>query len=916
MTAILGISAFYHDSAAALLVDGEIVAAAQEERFTRIKHDQGFPVNSIEYCLREAGIEACELDFVGFYDKPLLKFARLVETYAACAPTGLSHFLRAMPVWLKHKLHVPRELSIGLGKAYRRRYIFTEHHESHAASAFFPSPFKEAAILTLDGVGEWATASISTGRGNKINLLYELQFPHSLGLLYSAFTYYCGFEVNSGEYKLMGLAPYGEPRFEAAIRNHLIDLKDDGSFRMDMSYFNYAQGLTMTSERFHRLFGGPPRASGCPVEKRHMDIASSMQRVCEEIMLRCAKHARRVTAMKNLCLAGGVALNCVGNRRILRETDFDEVWVQPAAGDAGGALGVALFIWHQLLDRERRPIPEDGQKASLLGPAYSDEEVEQFLESVDADYYRFDDDESLCEHVSAAIAAGDVVAWFQGRMEFGPRALGSRSILADPRRSDMQSRINKMVKFREGFRPFAPIVLEEHVDEFFDWDQGRSSPYMLFVTSVRENQRTGHTNLPAVTHVDGSARIQTVDARRHGLLYTLLRKFHRRTGSPVMLNTSLNLGWDPIVEKPRDAYETFMSSGIEVLCMGHFVLRKHRQSVTLNPDRAASIGIPLVSPCCETPLTQNAQRILCSRCKRAYEIELDIPLLFLADSDDDDVTSRVKSFYEDAPFPNYNDLDSVRSLIDRARQGGYAWALHRAIPYNTKVLEVGCGTGQLSNFLGVSCRQVIGTDICLNSLKLADRFRKEQGIAGARFLQMNLFHPIFEKDQFDVVLCNGVLHHTNNPRHGFERLVPLLRSGGYFVLGLYNKFGRLGTDFRRGLFRLTGGRGAWVDPVLREEGLSEGRRRAWFADQYQHPKESKHTIDEVLEWFEDNSLQYVNSVPALAPFGPRFDANDLFTPHDTGSRWDRLTAQMREIIAANREGGLFIMIGRKTGGDT
>jgi carbamoyltransferase len=440
MTAVLGISAFYHDSAAALVVDGEIVAAAQEERFTRIKHDHEFPTNAIQYCLKQANLKAEDLSYVGFYDKPFLKFERLLETYLAYAPSGFRSFMMAMPLWLRSKLHLPREMNRGLGQAYKKRFVFTEHHESHAASAFFPSPFEEAAILTLDGVGEWATSSFGSGTGNKIHLTHEMRFPHSIGLLYSAFTYFTGFKVNSGEYKLMGLAPYGEPTFVKQIMQ-MIDLKDDGSFRMDMAYFNYCQGMTMTSRKFDRLFGGPPRSSEAKLTQREMDIAASIQQVTEEIMLRIARHVHKTTGMKNLCLAGGVALNCVGNGRILRDGPFENIWIQPAAGDAGGALGVALFIWHQLLGKPRTVQDADSQHGSLLGPEYSETEIKSFLDSIGAKYSHFDSDDALCDNVAGLIASEKVIGWMSGRMEFGPRALGSRSILGDARSPNQVPRI-------------------------------------------------------------------------------------------------------------------------------------------------------------------------------------------------------------------------------------------------------------------------------------------------------------------------------------------------------------------------------------------------------------------------------------------------------------------------------------------
>ena len=600
MTSILGISAFYHDSAAALLVDGEIVAAAQEERFTRKKHDQDFPIHAIESCLKEAGIEPDQLDYVGFYDKPFLKFDRLLETYLAYAPVGFKSFSRAMPLWLRKKLHLPREMSRGLKRAYKKKYVFTEHHESHAASAFFPSPFEEAAILTLDGVGEWATASFGTGRGNRVELSHELRFPHSLGLLYSAFTYFCGFRVNSGEYKLMGLAPYGTPKYADLIRDKLLDMNEDGSFRMDMSYFNYCQGLTMTSRKLHDLFGGPPRKPESDLTQREMDIASSIQVVTEEIMMRIARMLHDRTGMKNLCLAGGVALNCVGNGRILREGPFENIWIQPAAGDAGGALGVALYIWHQLLGNERKAVSPDGQHGSLLGPRFSNGQIKSFLDGVGAKYRRFDEEDDLCSHVADRIADGMVVGWMQGRMEFGPRALGCRSIIGDARSEEMQKVMNLKIKFRESFRPFAPSVLQEEASEYFEMSPDKDSPYMLLVAPVRENRRAPaedeqsglqgleklnirRSEVPAITHVDYSARVQTVDAHRHGRYHKLIKRFREQTGCPVIINTSFNVRGEPIVCSPQHAYHCFMATKMDVLVLEDYVLLKSEQPESAIP---------------------------------------------------------------------------------------------------------------------------------------------------------------------------------------------------------------------------------------------------------------------------------------------------------------------------------------------
>ena len=594
MTSILGISAFYHDSAAALIVDGQIVAAAQEERFTRKKHDASFPENAIAYCLSEAGLAPEDLDYVGFYDKPLVKFERLLETYLAFSPAGLKSWLTLLPNWLKTRLHLPRVIKKGLDGKYRRRIVFPEHHESHAASAFFPSPFAEAAILTVDGVGEWATASYGTGRDNRIELTHEMHYPHSLGLLYTAFTYYCGFRINSGEYKLMGLAPYGEPKYADRILEHLVDLRPDGSMRMHLEHFNYCQGLTMTSSKFHALFDGPPRAPESPLTERHMDIAASVQAVTEEAMLRMARHVHETTGLRQLCLAGGVALNCVANGRVLREGPFDEVWIQPAAGDAGGALGVALLIWHQLLDNPRPHDQLDCQGGSYLGPEFSNDQVQEFLDATGAVYQQFDDAGELCHHVAELIADEKVIGWMQGRMEFGPRALGGRSILGDARSTKMQSVMNLKIKFRESFRPFAPSVLQERVDEFFEMRPGEQSPYMLLVADVKPEKRlrlaesdqatrgldklkVQRSRVPAITHVDNSARVQTVDLQRHGRYYQLLKAFDEQTGSPVLINTSFNVRGEPIVCTPEEAWRCFMATNMDVLVIEDFVMLKNQQ---------------------------------------------------------------------------------------------------------------------------------------------------------------------------------------------------------------------------------------------------------------------------------------------------------------------------------------------------
>jgi carbamoyltransferase len=592
MKHILGISAFYHDSAAALVRDGEIVAAAQEERFSREKHDHRFPTHAVDYCLAEAGITPAQLDAVVFYDKPILKFERLLETYLSYAPAGLNSFLRAMPLWLSQKLHLPREIDKGLHNEYEGPIYFTQHHESHAASAFFPSPFEEAVVITLDGVGEWATTTIGLGKGNRIRLDQEIRFPHSLGLLYSAFTYYTGFKVNSGEYKLMGLAPYGEPRYVDTILENLIDLKEDGSFHLRMEYFNFAAGLTMTNSRFDKLFGGPPRKSEARITQREMDLAASIQVVTEEAMLRIARHAHARYGVDNLCLAGGVALNCVGNGRVLREGPFKNIWIQPAAGDAGGALGAALFAWHQTLDNPRTPERPDSQRGSYLGPAFDAETTTAGLDAQKAVYRHIDDEAELCQTVAGLIAEGRVVGHFAGRAEFGPRALGNRSILGDPRNPAMQEKMNVKIKFRESFRPFAPSCLEESITEYFE--QSHPSPYMLLVAPVREDRRIPlseeqkglfgieklkqhRSDLPSITHVDYSARIQTVTEQSNPRYYGIIRAFRDQTDCAVLVNTSFNIRGEPIVGTPADAYRCFMFTDMDALVVDNFVMIKEEQ---------------------------------------------------------------------------------------------------------------------------------------------------------------------------------------------------------------------------------------------------------------------------------------------------------------------------------------------------
>lgn len=613
-THILGISAYYHDSAACLVVDGRIVAAAQEERFTRKKHDASFPSRAVDYCLREAGITTSQLDLVGFYEKPLVKFERLLETYVAGAPGGYRSYLMAMPLWLSEKLWMGDDIADHLD-GYKGEVLFGEHHESHAASAFYPSPFENAAVVTIDGVGEWATSSIGVGRGHDLQILHELRFPHSLGLLYSAFTYFAGFKVNSGEYKVMGLAPYGEPTFVKVIKDHLVEIRDDGSLWMNQDYFTYAHGLTMTGSKLEQLLGGPARKPESLLTQREMDLARSIQEITEEVMLKMAAHAHRETGMRDLCLAGGVALNCVGNGRILREGPFDQIWIQPAAGDAGGALGVAMSLWHRHLGKPRvspeaagtwerplkteggRPttttVPKyaDGMSGSFLGPRFSEQEIAAAIEKGGWIAKRLDPDD-VAAAVAAAMAEEKVVGLMQGRMEFGPRALGARSIIGDARSPKMQAVMNLKIKFRESFRPFAPAVLRDRVDEWFELDD--ESPYMLLVADVRHDKRlpvpaeadqlwgieklnVPRSTVPAITHVDYSARVQTVRRDTNPLYYDIIDAFHRMTGCPVIVNTSFNVRGEPMVCSPEDAYRCFMRTDMDLLVLENFLLEKPAQ---------------------------------------------------------------------------------------------------------------------------------------------------------------------------------------------------------------------------------------------------------------------------------------------------------------------------------------------------
>jgi carbamoyltransferase len=956
MTAILGISAFYHDSAAALVVDGDVVAAAQEERFTREKHDPGFPAQAIAFCLDEAGLRPEQLDYVVFYDKPLTKFERLLETYLAFAPSGLRSFAMAMPVWLKEKLYTRRTIRGAFPKGFKAPILFTDHHESHAASAFFPSPYDEAAILTLDGVGEWSTTTIGTGSGNKITLTHHLRFPHSLGLLYSAFTYYCGFKVNSGEYKLMGLAPYGRPIYQEAIYKRLLDLKADGSFWLNTRYFNYCQGLTMTNRRFHDLFGGPPRRPDSELDQRHMDLAASIQAVTEEIVLRMGRDLHQRTKMKYLVLAGGVALNCVANGRLLREGPFESIWIQPAAGDAGGALGAALFFWYQLMGRPRQPNGQDAQKASLLGPCFSTLDIQKVLDRHQAVYQRYQNEAEQLDHVADQLADEKVVGWFHGRMEFGPRALGARSILGDPRSPAMQATMNLKIKYRESFRPFAPCVLREHAHEWFGMRPNEDSPYMLLVAPVLESRRVPLTTeqqealrhdpdlvrrvnlvrsqVPAITHVDYSARVQTVD-ERHGRFQRLMRRFYQKTGCPIVVNTSFNLSWEPIVMTPENAYHTFMQSEMDVLVLEDFVLNKKEQPLGFQAFAAEKakengfvrVDVSTASSCAEAanpwadPVS-GEELVVTARCARnpakgtCYPVEDGIPRLFVptdAAANGQDVTQTVKQFYEKTPFPNYDDVDNLRALLEKSRGGLFARLLNEQIPYNARVVEVGCGTGQLTNFLALAHRSVLGIDVCLNSLRLAQKFKTDNGVERATFAQMNMFRPALHDGFFDVVISNGALRQMSDCKTAFQRISRLAKPGGHVLVGLYNAYGRRLHNARRALVRRTRQTSRWLDQHLGRIRV-DSKHDATYQGPHYHRHETRHTLDEVLGWMNDSGLEFVNSIPKPTLEPALADDEQLFAPRASGNALSRFLSQLADLGNGCGEDGSFIVIARRRSG--
>jgi len=932
---ILGISAFGHDSAAVLLRDGEVLCAAQEERFTRAKLQGGFPRHALRFCLETAGVRADQLDFIGIDEKPLWSFERQVETFLTFAPAGFSTFRSALPGSLGRRLYVARELDRELGLE-KKRYVFVDHHEAHAAAAFYSSPFAEAAVLTIDGAGEWATMSTGTGRDNRLDMTHEVRFPHSIGLVYATFAAYLGFPARDAGAQVMDLATQGKPRYLAQILEQLVDLKADGSFRLDTRYFQFERGTAAPSPHFDELLGGAARLPDEPLAERHADLAASIQQATEEIVLRVVKHLHQSTRLANLAYSGSVAGNSAVNGRILREGPFEKVWVQPVATDAGGALGAALLIQHKLLDTPRRAAREDVLGGALLGPRYDTAEIERVLSEAGAAYEVVPDSERD-RRVAELLAEGQVVAWFQGRMEYGQHAFGSRSLLADPRRPDIRRHVNARVKFRETFRSLASSVLAEHAEDWFDVPPGFSSPYMVTAAPLKvgrrargnariENEARGavqvaEVTLPALAEIHGAVRLHTVDDARQPAFARVLRSFESLTGCPVLLNTSLNLAGEPIVATPLDAWRTFMSSEADALVIENVLVQKSRQRATLEARRVEREGLPdrdpvleelMHCPACGGGFAIAGDRATCTGCGAVRQREGGIWRLFQpSEPFDGDITQIVKGFYEEHPFPNYDEDESLASLMEKAQRGIYARLLGEQIPFDARCLEVGCGTGQLSNFLGIGNRTVVGADLCGNSLKLAEGFRSRHALNRVRFVQMNLFRPAFAPESFDVVLCNGVLLTTTDPRGGFDSIARLVKPGGHIVIGLYNTYGRLAVDTRRQFFRLTGGRFRWVDPHLRGQRMSPEKQDAWFYDQYRHPHETKQTMGEVLGWFDRAGFDFVSSVPKTSPWHPFTQREELFQPSPRGTALERGLVQAGMIVTGNREGGFFIMIGRR-----
>lgn len=932
---ILGISAYGLESAAVLLRDGEVVCAAQEEWFTRTKRAGVFPAEAVRFCLETGGVKTADVELIGFDEKPLWSFERQIETHLAVAPAGFGAFRGALPSTLAKRMTVARELDKALGLS-KKRYVFVDRHEAHAAAAFFTSPFDEAALLTIDGAGEWATMALGRGKASSVRVTHELRHPHSLGLLGAAFCELLGFPGHEGAAQVADLAAFGEPRFASAILEKLVQLEDDGSFRVDPRYFELGRGRAVTTPAFHELFGGAPRHPDEEITQRHKDLAASIERATQDIVLRAVRHLHATTKLKRLAISSSSASSAALHGRIVRESPFEDVWIQPAPGDAGSALGVALLIHHQLLGNERKA--GDRLGGALLGPRSTMAQVERVLRDVGTSYDVVDDAERD-RRVASLLADGKVVAWFQGRMEYGAQGLGGRSFLADPRRAGMRKRMNLRVKFRAPYRAVTASVLAERASEWFDVPARFSSPHMLAAAALKDGRRStaalpakgggtavgtlepATSTLPAITDGASPVAIQTVDAERHPALASLLRAFERATGCPVLVNTSFNLSGEPLVATPQDAWRTFMSSDADVLVLENAIVMKSTQRGKLEARRVdpatgkesdPAAEDLLRCPACGSEFAIDGDRAVCKGCATVRQREGGIWRMFQpSEPFDGDITQMVKGFYEEHPFPNYDEDESLASIMEKAQRGIYARLLGEQIPFDGRALEVGCGTGQLSNFLGIGCRTVVGADLCGNSLKLAEGFRSRHALEHVRFVQMNLFRPAFAPQSFDVVLCNGVLLTTTDPKSGFESIAKLVKPGGYIVIGLYNTYGRLAVDTRRQFFRLTGGRFRWVDPHLRGQRMSPEKQDAWFYDQYRHPHETKQTMGEVLGWFDDNGFDFVSSVPKTSPWHPFTEREELFRPSPRGTALERGLVQTGMIVTGNREGGFFIMIGRR-----
>ena len=958
---ILGISALYHDSAAALLLDGDLVAAAQEERFTRVKFDARLPAEAIAFCLRQAGITSRDLDAVVFYEKPLPKFERILLSHLSTFPRSWQVFREATIAWFSEKLWIKSLIQDKLQVA-PEKILFVDHHLSHAASAMFCSPFDQAAVLTIDGVGEWTTTALGrasadwgNGTSNAIDLDREIRFPHSLGLLYSAFTGWLGFKVNSGEYKVMGMAPYGQPRHLDKIEK-VVRVHGDGSFDLNMDYFSFHHSLGDTcSGKFLELFGPArkpespffTRTTGDDVRGReaeadtnqyYADVAASVQAVTERIILDAVHQLHRDTGLKNLVMAGGVALNSVANGRVMRETPFEQVYIQPNAGDAGGALGAALYAWHVVYGKPRRFV----MRHAYYGEQYDEARIERFLRGRGVCYERPADPERLVERLVDAMIQQKVVGFFQGRFEWGPRALGNRSILADPRRASMKDVVNTKIKFRELFRPFAPVVTSGDASRYFALGKADGQYPQRFMLMVSPAAREREHEIPAVVH-KGTGRLQTVYREDHPLYYDLIRRFGDATGVPVLLNTSFNLRGEPIVASPADALNTFSKSDIDLLAVGPFLVTKdapvRKDAVSFaevgdevqrsegpkvgGAETQGELEIPrdalerLACPACKGHMGQvsgaDATTLACTQCGNRFPATDGIPLLYWPTdaAQVDRISEIVKGFYEENPFPGYEDIDSAETLADKARRGVFARLLDDQTPATASVLEVGCGTGQLSNFLGVRGRTVFGADLCLNSLRLARQFRCRNLLRTVHFVQMNLFRPVFEESSFDLVICNGVLHHTDDPPGGFRSIARLVRPGGHIVIGLYNRYGRVWTDLRRGVFRLSGNHLRFLDPYLSDPTVDAHKKRIWFADQYCHPHESKHSMEQLLQWFDQAGFEFTNAIPKPTPLGRMALFEPLFEPHPRGSARQHLLAELKLALTGGAEGGFFVMIGRR-----